>query len=320
MLLLMLRWLFLLVSASALTARLAIRSYTRASSRLYPFFCRERQADFVASICTSFFGTALMLLIDTDSFVVKFFISAAFVTVPAAIIQKICYNLFAQPCLMIDRSKSGGGKECCVDGCAKCATGMGMAIVCVWATVFFVIGLVMWLSAEAADLLFWLTGLAQFWFLWFLNKVAIQFYPFRFGLPVVFLFRKLSCGLVPFGQWHKEREAVLAVIRDKIQARGRFHFATPGSPREADSDAQASGPPGPPTANAEAVAANAMVDRALPGDLILPQGAAADAIAAEPTVADAPAAAAAKAPAAAVAEAPADGNPKPVKRSGEGSV
>lgn len=260
-----------------------------------------------------------MLMINTDSFVAKFFISALFVTVPAAIIQKICYYLFAQPCLMIDRSKSGGCKECCVDGCGTCATGMGMAIVCVWATVFFVIGLVMWLSAEAADLLFWLTGLAQFWFLWFLNKMAIQFYPFRCGLPVVFLLRKLTCGLMPFGQWHKEREAVLSVIRDKIQARGRFHFATPGSPREAESDAQASGPPGSPT---EAVAANAMADRALP-EAGLPQKAAAEPTV-EPAAADAlaePAVneAAADAPAAA-AEAPADGEPEPVKAAGEGTV
>ena len=215
----------------------------------------ERAADFAASFCTSFFGAALMLITGENGFIAKFFISALFVSIPTAIIKKLCYYLFAQPCLLLDRSKSGGCKECCVDCCSKMVTSLGMGIVCVWSTAFFTIGLVLWLQSEAADLLFWATGLAQFWVLWFMNMLAMQFYPFQFGLPVLKLFRKLTCGLVRFGQWHIERDEVLTVVREKIKTRGRFHFATPGSPREADADNAASGAdkPGEPGADKAAV-------------------------------------------------------------------
>jgi len=226
----------------------------------------ERMADFAASFCTSFFGAALMLFFAEDDFIVKFFISALFVSVPTAIIKKLCYYLFAQPCLVIDRSKSGGCTECCVDGCSKLVTGMGMSIVCVWSTVFFILGLVFWIDAEATDLLFWVTGLAQFWVLWFMNMLAMQFYPFQFGLQVLKPFRKLSCGLVRFGQWHIEREQVLTIVRDQMKTRGRSHFATPGSPREAEADSDAANGAAS-DAVSDTTVTNALTESALPPPL-----------------------------------------------------
>ena len=82
---------------------------------VHPYDEMERRADFAAAFFTSFFGAGIMLFSqqgdDTDP-VTLVLLSAIFVTIPSTIIKKICYLLFAQPCLLIDRSKSSGSCEC----------------------------------------------------------------------------------------------------------------------------------------------------------------------------------------------------------------
>ena len=133
---------------------------------IHPYSPKERQAEFIAGFATTFFGAGLLLILGDTSFIVKFFMSALFCSVPGAIIKKICWYLFAQPCLQVDSSKTSGGCDTCLSGCACLATGCGMAIVCVWATTFFIIGLVMWIVAAVsgdADFMMWLYGVMQFW-------------------------------------------------------------------------------------------------------------------------------------------------------------
>jgi len=171
------------------------------------------------------------------SFVAQFFLSALFCSVPGAIISKICWYLFAQPCLQVDKSKTSGCVDSCLASCACLATSCGMAIVCAWSTVFFIIGLVFWLT-PGANFANWAYGVGQFWFIWVLQALAFDFQPSATVSRVLGgLVRKVTCGVFRLGKWHKERDEVLAIIREKIALRGSGQFTSPGSPREGEGEA-----------------------------------------------------------------------------------
>ena len=214
------------------------------SDALHPYSEDERKAAFAGSFFTSFFGAGLMVILKDVDPVAKFFISAIFVSIPSTIISQLCYYLFAQPCLLRDRSKTSGCANCIFDCCGSLGTKLGKIIVCAWSLAFGIIGIALWVNAEAADLAYWGYGLGQFWFVWFFNMFFIDFFPFSFGRKLKIL-RTISCGTFKIGQWLKERDTFLSLVREKIKTRGRLHFAVPGSPREAEADLEAGASPTP---------------------------------------------------------------------------
>mmetsp|Transcript_69000 Transcript_69000/g.118486 ORF Transcript_69000/g.118486 Transcript_69000/m.118486 type:complete len:569 (+) Transcript_69000:37-1743(+) len=203
------------------------------SDPLHPFDESERQAAFAAAVATSFFGAALMVFVRDLDAISKVFISALFVTVPSTLIQKICYYLFAQPCLVYDESKASDARNAMFDQCGALATACGKVFVCAWSCLFLGLGVWFWVAAwEASELAYWAYGLLQFWVVWFAKTVALPFNPSSFVFThVSSTWNTCTCGLVPLSVWFAEREEVEGLIREKVKTRGLEHFTMPGDPQ-----------------------------------------------------------------------------------------
>ena len=209
----------------------------------HPYSVKNRQAEFAGAFMTTFFGAGLLILIETDSYVAKFFISLALVTVPTAVFRKIAYYLFVAPCFVRDQSKTSDAADVACNCCTACFAGLGYTFACVWALVFFIVGLIFWLSVANGSVAFidWMVSIAQFWVIWFVVALTMDFNPFPCPKYLRFLNRMigcLTCGMVPtrIGRWHLERKKVHEIIREKVKERGIDKFFLPESQR-VDEDA-----------------------------------------------------------------------------------
>ena len=118
-------------------------------SPVYALICSEQMADFAAAFFTSFLGGALMVLTSNDhgnNSTAKFFLSAAFVTVPGVIIENVSYYFFVQPCFLRehDESQDKSCKMQVIKCCRQCFTAWGFVIVLCWGLAALSLGLFTW--------------------------------------------------------------------------------------------------------------------------------------------------------------------------------
>ena len=198
------------------------------SHRLHPYSNVERAAAFIASMMTSLCGGAFVALAGVQENSASYFIlSGVFVTLPTSIIETLCFWLFANPCLLRDRRKTGMATNYLLDCCQALSESAGIAITAIWTLVCSLLFAVIVSDNEVVGAIF--SGLIQYWLIWFIYTFLFPFFPCSSNGPggifcVWRNLRTLTCGLLPVGQWVHERKTFFKLAREKIELRGIGKF------------------------------------------------------------------------------------------------
>eukprot|EP00613_Pedinella_sp_CCMP2098_P018804 CAMPEP_0171771562 /NCGR_PEP_ID=MMETSP0991-20121206/54166_1 /TAXON_ID=483369 /ORGANISM="non described non described, Strain CCMP2098" /LENGTH=702 /DNA_ID=CAMNT_0012376921 /DNA_START=220 /DNA_END=2328 /DNA_ORIENTATION=+ len=207
------------------------------SHRLNPFSQQQRRAEFAAAFLTTFLGAGILTQLNQDSFVARIGFSVLCCTIPTAIYRKIAYYLFVAPCCIHDKSKASFQKNCFLSCCSGLGACLGYICSCAWGVLCLAFGIVFWTNGNSSGDAFivWAVSIAEFWFLWFVAVLLVDFNPFQ-AVPRMLLPRlankfldACTCGVLPsrFGRWHLERDFVHGVVRSKVEERGIDRFFLP---------------------------------------------------------------------------------------------